>query len=123
VIREQAERMADIVKKIGRITKYETMPYVGGAAILDLERSTAGDVPSLSGDHGGLPATPSSGTTPVTGSGDDSLDGSRTREFSAVQPDPELLALLEIELIDDPAAADDSPASSEATRVVKAPKR
>lgn len=44
VIREQAERMADIVKKIGRITRYETMPYVGGASIIDLERSTAGDI-------------------------------------------------------------------------------
>ncbi len=40
-ILEQAERMAAIVKQIGRITKYETKPYVGGTRILDLEASTA----------------------------------------------------------------------------------
>jgi hypothetical protein len=33
--------MAEIVKKIGRITKYETTPYVGSASILDLDRSTS----------------------------------------------------------------------------------
>jgi PAS domain S-box-containing protein len=38
-IAEQAERMAEIVRKIGRITKFETKSYVGGAKILDLERS------------------------------------------------------------------------------------
>ncbi len=39
VIMTEAERMAEIVKKIGRITKYETKTYVGGAVILDLDRS------------------------------------------------------------------------------------
>jgi PAS domain S-box-containing protein len=58
VIFNEAERMAEIVRKIGRITRYETKSYVGQARILDLERSApssgrpvdaplapAGDVP------------------------------------------------------------------------------
>ena len=40
VILSEAERMAVIVKQIGRITKYETTDYVGSAKIVDLERST-----------------------------------------------------------------------------------
>jgi len=36
----EAERMAEIVKKIGRITKYETKSYVGTAKIIDLDRSS-----------------------------------------------------------------------------------
>ncbi len=32
--------MAEIVRKVGRITKYETKTYVGGAKILDLEKAT-----------------------------------------------------------------------------------
>jgi len=110
VIRGQAERMADIVKKIGRITKYETMPYVGGASILDLDRSTAGEAPVTS------PVDPASQT------GDESLEGSRTQVFGAVRGDPELLASLELEeLVDDPAS--DSRTGDESTRVGKAPKR
>lgn len=40
IIISEAERMAEIVRKVGRITKYETKTYVGGAKILDLERAT-----------------------------------------------------------------------------------
>ncbi len=36
----EAERMAEIVRKIGKITKYETKAYVGEAKIIDLDRST-----------------------------------------------------------------------------------
>ncbi|MCX5743722.1 MAG: PAS domain S-box protein [Proteobacteria bacterium] len=44
VILSEAERMAGIVKKIGRITKYETTDYVGAARMLDLARAApAGD--------------------------------------------------------------------------------
>ncbi|HEX2732975.1 MAG TPA: PAS domain S-box protein [Polyangiaceae bacterium] len=39
ILVSEAERMANIVRKIGRITRYETKSYVGGAQILDLERS------------------------------------------------------------------------------------
>ena len=39
VIMEEAERMAELVRKIGKITRYETKSYVGGTQILDLERS------------------------------------------------------------------------------------
>ncbi len=43
VILSEAERMAGIVKKIGKITKYETTDYVGGARMLDLDRAAATD--------------------------------------------------------------------------------
>ena len=39
VIIAEAERMAEIVRKIGKITKYETKSYVGEAKILDLEKA------------------------------------------------------------------------------------
>jgi PAS domain S-box-containing protein len=39
-ILREAERMAEIVRKIGRITKYETKAYVGRTQIIDLEKST-----------------------------------------------------------------------------------
>jgi hypothetical protein len=41
VIFTQAERMAEIVRKIGKITKYETKSYVGRARILDLDKAAA----------------------------------------------------------------------------------
>ena len=40
VILAEAERMAGIVKKIGKITKYETTDYVGSARMLDLDRAS-----------------------------------------------------------------------------------
>jgi len=40
VILRESERMAEIVRKIGRITRYETKHYVGGTKIIDLERSS-----------------------------------------------------------------------------------
>ncbi|MGC4070503.1 MAG: PAS domain S-box protein [Polyangiaceae bacterium] len=40
VIIGEAERMAEIVRRIGRITRYETKAYVGGAQILDLEKAS-----------------------------------------------------------------------------------
>ncbi len=39
-IYEEAERMAAVVKKIGRITRYESQSYVGGTRIVDLEKSS-----------------------------------------------------------------------------------
>ena len=39
-ILREAERMAGIVRKIGRITRYETKEYVGNRRIVDLERSS-----------------------------------------------------------------------------------
>jgi PAS domain S-box-containing protein len=41
---QETERMADIVRKIGKMTKYETKSYVGQQRILDLDR--AGDRPA-----------------------------------------------------------------------------
>ncbi len=40
IILKEAERMAEIVRKIGRITRYETKAYVGSTTILDLDKST-----------------------------------------------------------------------------------
>jgi PAS domain S-box-containing protein len=40
VIMQEAERMANLVRKIGKITRYETKSYVGDQRILDLDRAT-----------------------------------------------------------------------------------
>lgn len=40
VIQDQAQRMAEIVRKIGRLTRYETKSYVGEQRILDLDRAS-----------------------------------------------------------------------------------
>jgi signal transduction histidine kinase len=40
VIISEAERMAEIVRKVGKITRYETKDYVGEAKILDLEKAS-----------------------------------------------------------------------------------
>lgn len=45
VIEGEAERMAEIVRKIGKITKYETKSYVGKQKILDLDRASEEHVP------------------------------------------------------------------------------
>ena len=39
-ILREAERMASIVKKIGKITRYETTAYVGSKRIVDLDRAS-----------------------------------------------------------------------------------
>jgi len=43
-IYEQAERMAEIVRKIGRITKYEIKHYGGRTNMIDLERASKGEL-------------------------------------------------------------------------------
>jgi PAS domain S-box-containing protein len=40
IVITEAERMADLVRKIGRITRYETKSYVGEQRIVDLERAS-----------------------------------------------------------------------------------
>ena len=40
IIYREAERMAEIVRKIGKITRYETKAYVGDRRIVDLDRAT-----------------------------------------------------------------------------------
>lgn len=59
VIEGEAERMAEIVRKIGKITKYETKSYVGKQKILDLDRASEEAVPVAS------PATPPSESPPA----------------------------------------------------------
>jgi PAS domain S-box-containing protein len=41
VILSETERMAEIVRKLSRVTRYETKDYVGGAKILDLDRASS----------------------------------------------------------------------------------
>ncbi len=43
VIIAESDRMAEIVRKIGKITRYETKSYVGEQRILDLERASDDD--------------------------------------------------------------------------------
>ncbi len=43
VIMQEAERMANLVRKIGKITRYETKSYVGEQKILDLDRAVDED--------------------------------------------------------------------------------
>ncbi|HEY3447371.1 MAG TPA: PAS domain S-box protein [Myxococcales bacterium] len=43
IIYREAERMAEIVRKIGRITRYETKAYVGNSRIVDLDRAAGED--------------------------------------------------------------------------------
>jgi len=73
VILSESERMAGIVKKIGKITKYETTDYVGSARMLDLERAAPESNPAIP-----LPAV-------------DALaaDDSQTGEFPVVPAVPE----------------------------------
>jgi len=41
IIYREAERMAEIVRKIGKITRYETKSYVGSSQILDLDKASS----------------------------------------------------------------------------------
>lgn len=47
VILREADRMADIVKKIGRFTRFVDREYVGDATIFDLDKSAAASDPEL----------------------------------------------------------------------------
>jgi PAS domain S-box-containing protein len=49
-ILHEAERMAGIVRQLGSLTRYETKSYVGGAQIIDLNRSAPTPVPPTEGD-------------------------------------------------------------------------
>ncbi|MFN0064217.1 MAG: GAF domain-containing protein [Myxococcaceae bacterium] len=41
IIYREAERMAELVKRIGKITRYETKSYVGKSKIIDLEKASS----------------------------------------------------------------------------------
>ncbi|HEU4406538.1 MAG TPA: PAS domain S-box protein [Polyangiaceae bacterium] len=57
VIFNEAQRMAEIVRKIGKITRYETKSYVGQTTILDLDKASEGP-------ESGAPAPPGAAETP-----------------------------------------------------------
>lgn len=63
VLLSEAERMADIVRKIGRITRYETKQYVGTSRILDLDKSSP-EVPPISLSEISAPVAISSPSLP-----------------------------------------------------------
>jgi len=77
----EAERMADIVKKVGRITHCETVSYVGSTNIVDLDRSLAvsesAPVPALVSEFDEL-------TTQITL---EQIAESREEEMRAQAPD------------------------------------
>jgi PAS domain S-box-containing protein len=50
VIVREAERMAEIVRKIGKITHYATTEYVGGTNIIDIEKAAATPSEPASGE-------------------------------------------------------------------------
>jgi signal transduction histidine kinase len=104
VILREAERMADIVKKIGRITKYETTTYVGSQSIIDLDRSSMHEPASGERSASNELRQPQYPDTPSSDSGTESgsTDWEKTREFAAARLDPSVAAVLG-ELIDDPA--------------------
>ena len=52
VIHREAERMAEIVRKIGKLTRYETKSYVGEQRILDLDRGSSDDGTSTGSGSG-----------------------------------------------------------------------
>ena len=63
-ILNEAERMAAIVRQLGSLTRYETKSYVGGAQIIDLNRSakeTDADSPAPRLTEGKLPERPGTG--------------------------------------------------------------
>jgi len=85
IILAEAERMAGIVKKIGKITKYETTDYVGTARMLDLDRAAADSADAIPVEQ-------------IIG------EETQTGEFNAVAPNrdvvrdtPSLVDLVELE--------------------------
>ena len=63
VIFNEAERMAEIVRKIGKITRYETKSYVGRARILDLDRSAPASTPKVEPEGSPRASRPPEGLT------------------------------------------------------------
>lgn len=62
IMLSESQRMAEIVRKIGTITRYETKSYVGGARIFDLdkasgEESPPGSTPPPSAPGGAAPSS------------------------------------------------------------------
>jgi hypothetical protein len=88
VIESEADRMAEIVRKIGKITKYETKSYVGKQKILDLDRaseepSAHREEPSALREKG----VPVAETVP-SGSGTDPRSTPRSTTTAAPVPAP-----------------------------------
>ncbi len=52
IIQDEAARMGDIIKKIGRMTRFETQSYVGSAKIADIGRSAGAPEDGGKDGHG-----------------------------------------------------------------------
>ncbi|MEZ4297220.1 MAG: PAS domain S-box protein [Polyangiaceae bacterium] len=66
VIVAETERMADIVRKIGKITRYETKSYVGAAKIVDLDRASSDEGPTIARPPSKPPPGSSEGQGPAS---------------------------------------------------------
>jgi PAS domain S-box-containing protein len=87
IILAEAERMAGIVKKIGKITKYETTDYVGSAKMIDIDKAT-GEMPPLSKP---APVPVPEPIDPPEPPGPVDADDSLTGEFVTVTPGPDVV--------------------------------
>ena len=47
VIYAETQRMAEIVRKIGKLTRYETKSYVGEQRIIDLDKASQSEPPTV----------------------------------------------------------------------------
>ena len=53
IILDEATKMSDIIKKIGKITRYETQNYIGKTRIIDINKSSGCEKESESGGENG----------------------------------------------------------------------
>lgn len=79
VIEGEAERMAEIVRKIGKITKYETKSYVGKQKILDLDRASEAAIPVANALASEI--APSASASDGEDGGDEETTGTRKTEI------------------------------------------
>lgn len=101
IIMREAERMATIVRKIGKITKYETTEYIGETRMIDLEKS------SHTGGEGGNLMFPRS---------DAAFDGMVEGEFE----DEHQITIAQVDLEDVLPTVDDAAAPARAASAAAA---
>ncbi len=92
VIESESDRMAEIVRKIGKITKYETKSYVGKQKILDLDRASEEGVPvaapaNVEIGEAGRGDAPRSEPRRATGDWTERKDPSNERNKGASEPE------------------------------------
>lgn len=126
---KQAERMAEIVRKIGRITKYETKPYGANTNIIDINQASAPDpgMSSAEADTGKNPSSPRRETSGPHAASPKGTLGKSPGLVAALagttQPtDAERAAIVRPDTVDETKIMRREPASDEnTTRYVRAP--